>query len=59
MTVRKAVAKAEATAVKAQVFRFLRLVVLGVAAAYVSGQPLTVVAVVAVAEVAFRQAFPA
>lgn len=52
------VANFEKSKVGQQVFRFVRLVVVGVAAAYISHSALDTTTVVAIAEVAFRQVFP-
>lgn len=50
--------KLERTKTGAQVFRFLRLTLVGVAAFFVSHNGVTAVGVVGAAEVAFRQVFP-
>lgn len=55
--VHRAVAKAEKNKVRAQLFRFARLTVLGIAAYFVAHNEVTTVAIVAAAEVAFRQVF--
>lgn len=54
---REAVVRFEKTKTGAQVFRFLRLTVTGVATAYVTHNGVDTAAVVAIAEVAFRQVF--
>lgn len=54
---RTAVVRFERSKTGAQVFRFLRLTVLGVATAYVTHNGVDTAAVVAIAEVAFRAVF--
>lgn len=55
--IKSIVAKFEKTKLAAQLFRIVRLVVVGVVAAAVTGNPVTVVGIVTAAEVAFRQVF--
>lgn len=57
--IKAAVSKFEKTKLAAQLFRVVRIVAVGVVATIATGNPVTVVGIVAAAEVAFRQVFPA
>ena len=48
----------EKTKLGQQLFRVVRIVVVGIVASIATGNPVTVVAIVAAIEAAFRQVFP-